>query len=275
MNSFYQGVSCIEHRPSGLQNSGKFRSRLEALVAQEMTRLGVSWEYEHPVSLPDGRFINYLPDFLITHSPGELQLPRWVECKPQEFLYDLRTSMDIDRAYGERFKSPIAVSDVDSRVLSDLGFLELAKPKRLAEISGESVLTVGRVKGTETLSIEMGPSKIIFSRSHPLVNQLGIQKAKDRKERFVELQRKADAHRASLRAASHRAEFAAKTARMRNRLAVAEVINQAEKGRNRYCGRCFGCDNYVQAGEGFLFHACIDGIAKHFYVICKDCMEAQ
>lgn len=275
MKSFYQGVSCIEHSPSGLQNSGEFRSRLEALVAQEMTSLGVSWKYEHPVSLPNGRSVNYLPDFLITHSPAELQLPRWVECKPQEFLYDLRTAMGIDRAHGERFKSPIAVSDVDSRVLSGLGFLELAKPKRLSEVSGESVLVVGRVRGIETLSVEMEPEKIIFSRSHPLVNQLGIQKDKERKERLAELQRKAYARQANLAAANSRMELVARTARIRNRLNVAKVINQSEKGRNKYNGQCFGCSSYIQAGKGFLFHASVNGAGWQFYVICKDCIEAQ
>lgn len=268
MTSLSQSPKCIEHRPNALRVSGKFRSQLEARVAQEMNSLGVSWDYERRVSLPGGGSIPYLPDFFILSSPVELELPRWVECKPQEFLYELRGAMGIDRAYGDKFKNSIAVLGVDSKSLLGLGFKELAKPKRLAELSGECVLVIGRVGAYESLSVEMSPERIIFSRSHPFVNQVGIKKAKEREERFRQAQERANSYR--LQEASLR-----RTSRIRNRLMVAKIINQNAHGKNKYAGRCSGCNMHLGAGKGFLFHACVDSSSKQFYVVCQDCIEAQ
>ena len=48
-----------EARPTTYEGT-EFRSALEAAVAQEFDRLGVTWAYEEPV---EG--IRYLPDFTI------------------------------------------------------------------------------------------------------------------------------------------------------------------------------------------------------------------
>jgi len=268
MTSLSQSPECIEHRPSALRVSGKFRSKLEARVAQEMNSLGVSWDYERRVRLPGGGFIPYLPDFSILASPPELKLPSWVECKPQEFLYELRGAMGIDRAYGDKFKNSIAVPGVDSNSLLGLGFKELSKPKRLAELSGECVLVVGRVGACESLSVKMSAEKIIFSRSHPFVNQVGVEKAKEREKRFKEAQERADSCRLQETASRQ-------VLRIRNRLIVAKIINQNAHGRNKYPGSCSGCKVHFDAGKGFLFHACVDSPSKHFYLVCEDCIEAQ
>lgn len=268
MTSLSRRSNCIEHRPNSLPLSGEFRSQLEARVAQEMDSLGVSWEYEQQVRLPGGKLIPYLPDFSIVASPPELELPDWVECKPLQYLYDLREAMGIDRRYGDKFGSPIAVLGVNSYSLQSLKLIELAKPKRLAELSGKCVLVVGTVGACNTLSVEMGPEKMIFSRNHPFVNQHGIEKAKEKERRIKRAQEEAESSR--LREMQHREAL-----RIQNRLIIAKIINQDARGRNKYRGNCAGCQVHLDEREGFLFHACVDGSSKQFYVVCQQCIEAQ
>ena len=84
-----------------------FRSHLEVLVAQELDEHGVNWDYERFVTLPNGPQVRYLPDFTINSANPALQLPQWVEAKPQQFLYDLRDLLGVTRRNGERFSGEI------------------------------------------------------------------------------------------------------------------------------------------------------------------------
>lgn len=138
-----------------------FRSALERAVAAELDRLGVSWSYEVAVSLPTGR-VNYLPDFTINVDASHFGLPRWVECKPQQQIYTLRDVTGVTRRAGEYFKADVTVEGLTAAHLVDYDLQELAKPKRLAELSGEPVLVVGGVQGTSSLSALLTEDGVVF-----------------------------------------------------------------------------------------------------------------
>ena len=110
---------------------GRFRSSLEQRVANELTALAAEWEYEKYPQMPNGKRINYLPDFFISTAKPELKLPRWLECKPQDFLYRLRVFCEIDRRFGEYFENPIAVEDCDHALLAAMDSLSFQSPKNL------------------------------------------------------------------------------------------------------------------------------------------------
>ena len=168
------------------RESDGFRSLLERKVADELDTQGVQWRYEVPVSVPDGRRIPYLPDFVIDEARDELMLPTLVECKPQQMLYDMRDALGVTRRAGEYFVDDVHVEGVTPQKLRDAGLVELAKPKALAQVTGQDVLIVGAVGGTRTLTATMSADAITFSRSHPFVNWRGVVQARERERRYAE-----------------------------------------------------------------------------------------
>lgn len=154
-----------------------YRSQLEREVAAELDRLDVAYSYELAVTLPDRPRIPYLPDFTIEADASHLGLPRWIECKPQQMLYTLRDVTGVTRRAGEYFKTDVNVEGLKAQDLMVREMEELAKPKRLAELSGDDVLLVGGVQGTSTLSVLLTPTGAVFSRSHVFVNQRGHERA--------------------------------------------------------------------------------------------------
>lgn len=163
-----------------------FRSRLEVEIAAELDRLNIHHGYEVRWTNPEtGETVPYDPDFTIEPSDEAeaLRLPKWVEGKPQQMIYDLYEVLGLKRKIGERFTEDIEVRGIGSTDLERMHFKELRKPKKLAEISGECVLVVGVVGATNRLSVEMRPRTIVFSRSHPFVNQHGEEKRREQEER--------------------------------------------------------------------------------------------
>ena len=248
-------------------------------MAEELLALGVEFEYERPAETPAGACRFYLPDFTITQAPVALQLPRWVEVKPQEMLYTLRDDLRISRTHGERFKGEIGVQDCDAARLHGMGHVELCKPKRLAELTGESVLVVGGVGGTERMSIEMRRALIVFSRSHPIVNQEGLRKRQEREQRRAEYQRERDEYSAKCQqeAAARQQRWAqaeldrARLAGQERRAIMAKLRATPTTKRNKFDARCFGCAGVVAAHSGHLYGTPGAVGSSVWRVLCEPC----
>ena len=243
---------------------GHFRSHLERTVADELTRLGISWRYEQPVLLPNGASPRYLPDFTIDEAPTHFELPQWIECKPQQFIYSLRDFFpEITRQFGEYFDKPIAVADFGWHELLEAGFDELWKPKRLAELTGESVLIVGAVNATSRLSIEMRQDTIVFSRCQPFVNWAGIQKQNERKRRRIQWEKESEQRQRQWEAAQA----------MRRRQTLDAVLASRRIGPNKFAGHCCGCNAFVPQALGILYKASIVGGGYRFFAVCNNCHD--
>ena len=251
---------------------GAFRSRLEEAVAAELNEHNVLWEYEIPPVLPDGLQIRYLPDFLIHMASPELELPAWVECKPQDFIYCLRDALDLTRRYGERFAHPIEVTGCGSQELRDRGFSELWKPKRLAELSGRNVLVLGGVGCTSRLSVEMRPDRIVFSRSHPFVNWPAVVRAQEREAQALEHERQAEIARA--RWEERQRAVARERAIAQQQLATA-ARQAPHAGLNRYDSDCCSCGVQVAPHAGSLRRLRLASGGSRFMVLCADCSGGE
>jgi len=162
-------------------------SELERSVARELDEAGVSFVYEQQVVLSDGTSPKYLPDFTIIEAPQALRLPEYVEVKPQSFLYELRDLLGVTRMHGERFREAVSVNGgkttsqhLEKYADPKSSIWELFKPKRLAEVTNRSVLVVGSVQGTNSLSVLMRSDSIVFSREHPFVNSTGERRKAER-----------------------------------------------------------------------------------------------
>ena len=245
-----------------------FRSQLEVKVAGELDHLGVAWEYEVPVKLPDGRSPRYLPDFLIKDANDDLRLPMWVECKPQDFLYSLRDLLGVTRRYGDRFSGEVECSDVTASDLRGMMIEELWKPKLLAEMTGESVLVVGTVGGMSSLSIEMAPNVVRFSRAHPFVNWVGIQKAKERERR----EREWEVQRAERQRLYEETQANIRAAKMRE---VEETLRFRHLGPTKWGKSCFGCSSFVNAGSGSLRKVLFTDGSQEWRVLCNECRQGS
>ena len=245
-----------------------FRSHLEVLVAQELDEHGVNWDYERPVVLPRGPEVRYLPDFTINSADHALQLPQWVEAKPQQFLYDLRDVLGVTRRHGERFSGEIRHENVTSKNLQDLLVKELWKPKRLAELTGKSVLVVGTVGGTSSLSIEMCADSIRFSRQHPFVNWLGIQKSQERERKRLQWQvETAERQRVWQEQQEQKRQVMVRQ--------VRETLQFKHFGPTKWNRGCFGCGTFVQAGNGSLRKAEFTDGSHEWRVLCSSCCHQQ
>jgi hypothetical protein len=256
----------------------KFRSALEEKVAQELDRLEVEWAYERQVVLPDGSSPYYLPDFTILDVPSDginLQLPRWVEVKPMQFLYDVRDLSGVTRRCGDKFTYDVRVQGVDSAVLRGWSS-ELWKQKMLAEVTGEPVLVVGCVGAMSSLSILCTDRELVMSRQHPFVNQVGVERERQRAERDAERQveqRKWHLHREQLQrqAEQRRLEQEQADATYRRQL-MAYIRRQPTSRRNSYDQACGNCATIVPASHGWLYSVPLTTGAR-WVVICGACLE--
>lgn len=225
----------------GGSEAGGFRSALERKVADELDRHGVAWRYEVPIDTPDGRRMSYLPDFTIDDSRDELQLPAWVECKPQQMLYDLRDALGVTRRAGEFFSTDVHVEGVTPRNLRDMGLAELAKPKTLADATGLGVLVIGTVSGTRTMSALMLPGRITFSRSHPFVNWPGVMAARRREQERLAAQERFATWRRDLERAQRDAELARAERLAKARSAAAQIIHTHRRYTPQFASTCNVC----------------------------------
>jgi len=261
--------------------SVKFRSRLEREVADELTELGIRWEYEQPVTLPNGQTIYYLPDF---HIPPQgsidgLPLPRWIEAKPQNFIYDLRDSLGITRQYGDRFSGVAVVNDIDHLDLKSRHIEELWKPKKLAEVTDEAVLIVGGVGGTNRLSVTMLADRIEFSRDNWIVNWKGVEQRREREARAAMYARQREVWeqeriRRDFEYQRQLQEEAANKAAAR--AAALKVIRRYNvTGRNRYDQQCFGCGRRTPIGTGWLRNVAMADGSDKWIVVCAECEVAK
>lgn len=250
----------------------QFRSRLEQEIANELDAHLVSWGYEMPVVLPDGHSPRYLPDFTIHESPDELQLPAWVEGKPQQFLYDFRDSLGVTRRYGDRFDGEISVDGVDAEAIKAMHIEELWKPKHLAELTGDTVLVVGGVGGTSKLSVEMRPYGVVFSRNHPFVNWPGVQRKLQRER---DRQRWAEESRINEIARQRREQEYQTTQEKQQEERLAAIRMYTCRGSTRYDTRCAGCRNSVAAGTGNLYKIDLIGGGSQWVVLCDDCRYSR
>ena len=247
---------------------GKFRSQLEVLVASELTARGVDWSYEAPVTLRSGSQLRYLPDFLIHNASADLELPKWVECKPQQFLYDLRDTLELTRRYGDKFGAPIELEGCDAQELKNREIQELWKPKRLAELTGESVLVIGGVGRVSTLTIQMNPTSITFSRKNPFVNWKAVEQAREREIRDAQYRELAAQRQAEYEAAAE----ARKQNEIQRRADLLRHVRQASpRGSNRYEGDCCDCGATVPAGIGSLRSVLFADRSSRFFVLCPSC----
>lgn len=252
--------------------SDGFRSRLESTVARELDEHEVEWGYEEPVILPDGHSPHYLPDFTIHEANEELELPQWVEAKPQQFLYDLRDDLGVTRRAGDKFTDPVVTVDkIEHSDLRKLHIEELWKPKLLAEMTGESVLVVGGVGGTSKLSVLMTPYTIEFRRDHPFVNWPGVLKRREAEEQRVawefqriELERQRAEREAEWERRRHRVNRDLETAR--------KVMRHKDCGSPKYESQCCSC----QAGTmlGTLYKVELVGGGSRWMVVCNACKAA-
>lgn len=214
-------------------NDVRFRSGLEARVAEVLDDFGVLWLYEEPSGYP----VSYLPDFTIIQATTDLELPQWVEVKPADMLYALR-----DRAgLPERFEEPFRLSLTSANLL-DSGFQEAAKPKALAEASGQSVLVVSALNRHRTIAALVAPDHVILTRSHPAVCWRQVLKDADR-----ERERQQWVAEAERRRVEREVEDAGR------RMAI--VDHARTNGRPaRFDGACWICHEVKAAVDLVVFH---------------------
>jgi hypothetical protein len=250
-----------------------FRSHLERQVAAELDAQAVDYSYESTEGLPGLDQLRYLPDFKINRARAELHLPEWVECKPQEFLYDLRDVLGITRSHGERFKTPIPLTNCTAQTLLAMGerIAELAKPKRLAEITGKSVLVVGKVGATESMSIQMHADQILFSRSQPFVNWLGVQKAREREAQRLEFERRNEEWRKRNEAELAQSAFQRQQAAANQDKVMLAIRQSPSRGPNRFSGFCCDCKSHVLPGYGDLRRVAYSDGSLRSHILCLQC----
>ena len=249
-----------------------FRSRLELEVAGELDELFVDWSYEQPVILPDGHSPRYLPDFTIHSADEELELPSWVEAKPQQFLYDIRDTLGVTRRAGEKFHNPVTVGPIEHDTIKSMGIEELWKPKLLAEITGESVLVVGGVGGNSKLSVQMNPTTIEFRRDHPFVNWPGVLKRREADQRREESKLR---HEQYLREREERqAEWETRhtSGLHRNFDLIRKVQVHKDCGPPRFESPCCGCNLGTMTGT--LYRVELVGGGSRWMVVCAACAGA-
>lgn len=249
-------------------NADGFRSRLEFDVAQELDEHLVDWGYEQPVILPDGNSPHYLPDFTIHAAEDHLELPQWVEAKPQQFLYDLRDSLGVTRRAGEKFSGTVDVTGVEHVDLRGMGIEELWKPKLLAEITGETVLVLGGVGGSSKLTVDMTPHGIAFRRDHPFANWAGVMK---RRERDRQRREAVERHAEYLRQQERRdAEWEARRHQIhRDFDLVRKVMLHKDCGPPRFESPCCGCNAATITGT--LYRVELVGGGSRWMVVCQAC----
>jgi len=250
--------------------AGGYRSKLEADVAAELDQHGVEYGYEEPLALPGITHPGYLPDFTIHAADEDLELPRWVEAKPIDFLYSLRDDLGVTRRAGERFADVVEVDGVTHQTIKDRQIEELWKPKLLAQLTGESVLVLGGVGGQSKLSVTMRPDRIDFSREHPFVNWPGVTKKKERAEsqarwriENANRQRLYEADRAQ-RQRFH--DIQVREIRQSAAATVQTILSHPSHGAPRFASSCAGCSTPTTTGS-------LHRVGSGWKVICIACRQ--
>lgn len=260
---------------------GDFRSHLEKLIADELHAHCIEFTYEQEVDWPAGMNVKYIPDFYIhpeqtvfdALSPEPLPLPRWVEGKPIQFLYDLRNYLGVTRRHGEMFSGTVEVPGIEGKHLWE-HHRELAKPKRLAEVMGEPVWVVGGVGGKSQLSMTMLPEAILFHRDNWFVNWIGYKRRIEREEasrrqaeeREAWLERRAEMDReAAERRAANERQAVEQRARQWAIIRTYRVV-----GANKYDKPCWQCGEVVGAFCGNLRNVNTNG-GSMWVTTCHDC----
>jgi hypothetical protein len=242
-----------------------FRSALERRVADELDRLSVPYTYELAVTLPNFGPVPYLPDFTIEVDSSHLDLPRWVECKPQAMLYTLRDVTGVTRRAGEYFETDVTVEGVTAGHLVELDLKELAKPKRLAELSGDEVLVIGDVGRTKSLTALLTPDTIMFSRHNRFVNQRGVELTEQRAQREAAWRERAEIERQRYEQARAQAE----AEREKNLwVALRAVLSTGVQAFPRYASSCAGCQ---QVGDNGMIYKVRLGTTERWIRICPAC----
>lgn len=168
----------------------QMRSGLEVSVAQALDEFGVRWAYEAPAPIN-----GYLPDFTIVEAREELELPRWVEVKPAQLLYDTRDRFGIREDLG----GDDVVVNATAESLQERHIAELHKPQRLAFLTGEWVLVVSALNRNRTLSILCEGTRLLFSKWQPAVNWKAVVRDRERAEERAKWQAEAAARDAAWR----------------------------------------------------------------------------
>lgn len=239
-----------------------FRSQLEREVATEMDCLGIAWRYEVAVTLPGNTSIAYLPDFTIDVDASHLGVPGWIECKPQQMLYTLRDITGVTRRAGEYFKADVTVDGFTAADLLAREQTELAKPKRLAELSGQPVLVIGGVQGTNSLSVLLTETGAVFSRTNPFVNQRGVAKANEQARRAVET-----AERMALWQ-KERDERTARETALRTGI-VTFCVRDLTGMAVRFASACVGCRE--QGVDGAIYRVPYTDGSERWERVCVPC----
>lgn len=243
----------------------KFRSHLEVLVSKELDAHGVDWEYERPIYGRNNLQLPYLPDFTINSADQSLRLPMFIEVKPQDFLYLLRDLLGVTRSHGDRFAGEVVCKDVTAKDLQNMLVQELWKPKRLAEMTGESILVVGTVGAVSSLSIEMCADSIKFSRQHPFVNSVGIERAKERERKRQQWEAESMERQALWR----------QEQKLNQQIKINETLRFRHLGATKWDRYCFGCRDFVQAGSGSLRKVQFTDGSHEWRVLCSNCCHQQ
>jgi hypothetical protein len=240
------------------------RSALEQKVREELDRHEVIYAYE-PKNIPllNGEYSwRYWPDFKIIESDSELELPIYLEVKPQEFIYDLRCDLGVTRKFGERFSGEAFV-ECDFKKIKSLGS-ELWKPKRLAEMAKEpaSVLVLGGVNRTSSLSVIMTKDGAIFTREQPFVNWEGHLKRLQREVRNKEYEAWQEECRKERE----------KLSRIQRQQSLEDYRQCEQTGMpTKFDQSCIICGTHVRAGEGHLAkHPIRNRSGRTSFLVCCD-----
>lgn len=238
---------------------------IESAVARGMDLHEFSYTFNQESHQIPGLF--YRVDFWIRGQPKPpawLELPAYVEVKPQEFIYYFRDALGVTRQAGERFRGavelPISANQIIALDCGTRGWAwEFSKPKKLAEMTGESVLICATSDGTETLSVTMTPTSAVFRRDHPFVNQSGVRRQQERERKAEERrlhweQVERDRQRERAAKLHHYRQLAARSTR-----------------RNGHPGPCLGCSIWVQPGGGALVNLAQPGEATRWGVVGRCC----
>ena len=242
------------------------RSALEVKVKAELSDHSVKYQYEPKnIKLLNGEFCKgYWPDFGILDANPELELPPYLEVKPQSFLYDLRNLFGLTRRYGERFNGHLFIECGSDRLQGLKS--ELWKPLRLAEMTGKDVLCLGTVGGTSSLSITMTSKGLIFRRDHPFVNWTGVLKKQeqDRKSRLRKIE-----HQKYLEEQVKRRQESERQSLLDYRACIQ--MNR----RTQFDQDCMVCGVLVTAREGRLVKHPVrtSSGGTRWLVCCDDCHQ--
>jgi hypothetical protein len=127
-----------------------------------------------------------------------------------------------------------------------------------------------------SLSILCTDRELVMSRQHPFVNQVGVERERQRAERDAERQveqQKWQLHREQLQrqAEQRRLEQERANATYRHQL-MEHIRRQPTSRRNSYDQACENCAAIVPASHGWLYSVPLT-TGSRWVVICGACLE--